>query len=131
MKRIPTASLLIVLSTLSLTVRAQDNNPPTDRLPDAQGGGERQPHRRPPMPLIFRMLDANHDGYIDADEMAKAPAVLKALDKNGDGKVSLEEALGPRPQRPHGEGEQGGPGQDGPDQDGLGNGGGRHGNPTP
>ena len=120
----------MVLSTLSLTAQAQENNPPTDSPMDAQGGGERQQRRRPPMPLIFRMLDANHDGYIDADEMAKAPAVLKALDKNGDGKISFEEAMGPRPQRPRGEGDEGGSGQGGSGQDSSGNGGGNHKNQT-
>ena len=36
-------------------------------------------------------LDANADGRLSADEIAKAPAVLEALDANGDGKLSREE----------------------------------------
>lgn len=51
----------------------------------------------PPMPLIVRALDANHDGVIDASEIANAPAVLKALDKNGDGQLTPDEFIGPRP----------------------------------
>lgn len=51
----------------------------------------------PPGPeMLFRHLDANHDGVISEDEMpADAPApfktLLKAADKNGDKNVSQEE----------------------------------------
>jgi hypothetical protein len=44
-------------------------------------------------------LDANHDGVIDASEIANASAALKKLDKNGDGKLTPDEL---RPHRPHG-----------------------------
>jgi hypothetical protein len=43
-------------------------------------------------------LDANHDGEIDANEIANASAALKALDKNGDGKLTQDELHPPRPQ---------------------------------
>ena len=48
--------------------------------------------------MLFRLLDANHDGVISADEIpADAPAPLKALlkaaDKKGDKKVTLDEFL--------------------------------------
>jgi len=51
----------------------------------------------PPSPLM-EALDANHDGVIDANEIANASAALKALDKNGDGKLTLDELRPPRPQ---------------------------------
>ena len=52
---------------------------------------------------MIAALDANHDGVIDANEIANAPSALKALDKNGDGQLTQEEL---RPGRPPG----GGPG---------------------
>ncbi len=59
-------------------------------------GANHHGHRPPPSPL-FMALDVNHDGVIDADEIANAPAALKALDKNGDGKLTRDEL---RPARP-------------------------------
>jgi hypothetical protein len=68
------------------------------------------------MPLIIGALDANHDGVIDADEIANASAALKTLDKNGDGKLTRDEFMGKPPGRPGGGGGQGqgGPANDGP-----------------
>jgi hypothetical protein len=60
-------------------------------------------------------LDANHDGVIDADEIANASAALKTLDKNGDGKLTPAEFMGPRPPMRGGErpgGRRMGPGGD-------------------
>ncbi len=48
---------------------------------------------------LFRTLDANSDGKIDAEELAAAATNLKKLDKNGDGAISREE-LGPPAGRP-------------------------------
>ena len=66
------------------------------------------------MPAIVAALDANHDGVIDADEIANASAALKTLDKNGDGKLTPDEFMGPRPQRPGRQGKNAGgnPGAD-------------------
>ena len=67
-------------------------------------------------------LDANHDGVIDAAEIANASAALKALDKNGDGQLTQDELRPPRPQGgpqgPRGAGDRPGrpPGPNGPPQ---------------
>ena len=73
---------------------AQDNGGQTPGGPGNPGPGQR---RRPMVPLVVRALDANHDGFVDAEEIANAPAVLKTLDKDGDGKLSLQELMGPPP----------------------------------
>ena len=51
----------------------------------------------PPTPLIVSALDTNHDGVIDANEIANAPAALKTLDKRGDGRLTPDEYIGPCP----------------------------------
>jgi hypothetical protein len=66
----------------------------TNAVPNGFGPG-RHGHRPPPP--LFVALDVNHDGVIDADEIANAPAALKTLDKNGDGKLTLDELRPPRP----------------------------------
>jgi hypothetical protein len=74
----------------------------------APGGKPPGDHHRPPLPIL-QALDANHDGVIDASEIANAPAALKTLDKNGDGQLTRDEFLPPRPKGPPGGGdEQGG-----------------------
>ena len=85
---------LLALGASALAVNAQD----TGDQPN--GDGPNGPHgHRPPVPAIVRALDVNHDGVIDADEIANASAELKTLDKNGDGKLTPDEFMGPRPQR--------------------------------
>jgi len=69
-------------------------------------GGPQGGHPHPPLP-IMQSLDANHDGVVDATEIANASAALKTLDKNGDGKLTRDEFLPPRPNGPPGN-EQGG-----------------------
>ncbi|HTI73112.1 MAG TPA: phospholipid-binding protein, partial [Candidatus Limnocylindria bacterium] len=64
-------------------------------------------------------LDLNHDGVIDADEIAQASASLKKLDKNGDGKLTPDELRPPRPAGPGGPGGPGGQGRpEGPEGEG-------------
>ena len=70
-----------------------------------QGGPGGMGGHRPPPP-IMAVLDANHDGVIDASEIANASKALLKLDKNGDGKLTQDELRPPRP--------EGGEGQDGP-----------------
>ncbi len=89
--------LLVATAGASVLLFAQDGPPPGG----PQDGGRRGPggpegqggprHRMPPIALIAA-LDANHDGVIDADEIANAVAALKKLDKNGDGKLTPESA---------------------------------------
>jgi len=50
-------------------------------------------------PLVVATLDANHDGIIDAGEIANASQALKSLDKNADGRLSPEELRRSRPTR--------------------------------
>ena len=50
-------------------------------------------------PLVLATLDANHDGIIDAGEIANASQALKSLDKNADGRLSREELRRGRPTR--------------------------------
>ena len=67
------------------------------------GGGFR---RRPPKPgakkrgtqlrsaiALFKQLDANKNGVLDASEVAKSKSPLTKADKDRDGKVSLQELV--------------------------------------
>ena len=99
MKMKTALTLAAVLGALSLTAYAQDAGGPPQGGPGGGPGGPGGPgggHR--PMPAIIAALDANHDGVIDADEIANASAALKTLDKNGDGKLTMDELMPPPPQ---------------------------------
>ncbi|HTA94990.1 MAG TPA: EF-hand domain-containing protein [Verrucomicrobiae bacterium] len=85
---------VLALGASALAVNAQDVNWP-------QGGDNQngpRGHRPPPSPIMLA-LDVNHDGVIDADEIANASAALKTLDKNGDGVLTRDEVCPPPPQR--------------------------------
>jgi Ca2+-binding EF-hand superfamily protein len=92
----------IVLTVLALgasafAASAQDNGQPWDDGPGPNGqDGPPRSHRPPPLPIV-QALDVNHDGVIDADEIANAAAELKTLDKNGDGVLTADEYLPPLP----------------------------------
>ena len=60
------------------------------------------PRAKASPPLVVATLDANHDGVIDAGEIANASQALKSLDKNADGHLSREELRRGRPTRPAG-----------------------------
>ena len=106
------AMLALGISAIAAQAQAGPGNP------NQNGGGFDGPPRghRPPAPAIIVAIDVNHDGVIDADEMANAPAVLAALDKNGDGVLTPDEFVGVRPPRPS----QDGPDANGRDQRGFG-----------
>ena len=96
--KITIALAVLALGASAFVASAQDNSndgPPAGGPP---GGGPGMGGHRPPPPLVIGALDANHDGVIDADEIANASAALKALDKNGDGKLTRDEFIGKRPQ---------------------------------
>lgn len=95
------ALALVALGTTALMADAQDSNndgpPPGGGGPGGGGpGGPRGHHRRPPLPIVLA-LDANHDGTIDAGEIANASTALLTLDKNGDGVLTTNEYMPPRP----------------------------------
>ena len=100
-----TMLVLAALGASALIINAQDaGGPPPGGEPPYRGqggpggpGGMNGPRRMPPSPLM-EALDANHDGVIDAAEIANASAALKTLDKNGDGKLTQDELRPPRPQ---------------------------------
>src|SRR6516162_11836697 len=85
-----------LLGTSALLAGAQDNNDgPPPGGPGGPGGPGRH-HRPPPLPIVIA-LDANHDGVIDANEIANASAALLTLDKNSDGVLTTNEYLPPFP----------------------------------
>jgi EF hand domain-containing protein len=86
--------VVVAFGATALAVNAQDANGPQGWN---NSNGPRG-HRPPPNPL-FMALDVNHDGVIDADEIANASAELKTLDKNGDGVLTRDEVCPPPPQR--------------------------------
>jgi len=93
-------------SALMLMAQSNGNHPRPPRGEEAGGPGG--PGHRPPPPVIA-VLDANHDGVIDATEIANASKALLTLDKNDDGQLTREELRPPRP-----EGDAGGPPEGGP-----------------
>ena len=80
---------LLALGCRTAIVSAQENQPCPWRVDEPRGPGMNG--HRPPAPAIVAALDVNHDGVIDADEIANATAELKSLDKNGDGKLTPDE----------------------------------------
>jgi len=86
---------VLALGAPAFVASAQDNN---DGPPDGGPGGPGGPggHRPPPLPIVTA-LDVNHDGVIDANEIANASAELLTLDKNGDGQLTADEYLPPLP----------------------------------
>jgi hypothetical protein len=112
-----TALLMALGLALPAITFGQDGNQRGGR-PDGPPAGEaggpppRFDGQRPqqPPPLI-NVLDANHDGVIDEDEIKNASEALRKLDKNGDGKLTMDELRPPRPDGgPGGEGQRFGPG---------------------
>lgn len=63
----------------------------SSRRTDVGNASNRPPDRDRFIPPIMVALDANGDGTVDSDELAKAAASLRSLDRNGDGRLSREE----------------------------------------
>ncbi len=70
----------------------------------------------PPIDPLTQKLDANGDGELSADEVAKAPEVLKTLDLNKDGQLTFEELMPGFPGGRPGFGRPGGMGPNRPEQ---------------
>ncbi len=91
MKRLNTVAVVGAVLGLSLLAAAAQ--------PQAGPRGPRpgmQPHPPGP-PAVIAAIDANHDGVIDAAEIANATAALQSLDKNADGQLTADEFLGGPP----------------------------------
>ena len=91
---------ILALSVLALAPRAQYPGAP---MPDRPGGGRpglgrNGPH--PPQSALMQALDLNHDGVIDAYEIAHASAALRTLDRNGDDKLTPDELMPIRASQP-------------------------------
>lgn len=66
--------------------------PPDDYARGMMDDSEMKPHHPLPMTSpLMHALDTNHDGIIDASEIANASTSLKMLDKNGDGQLTPDE----------------------------------------
>jgi hypothetical protein len=89
-----TIATLIALTAGLSVIQAQSVTAPASGSPKAAA-----PRAQAPPPLVVATLDANHDGIIDAGEIANASRALKSLDKNGDGNLSREELRRGRPTR--------------------------------
>jgi len=77
-------SLIPLLALVSSQLAAQP--------PGRQGPPSRQGDRqRAPMNPLLRLLDADRDGALSADEIAQAADKLKELDRSDDGKVTVDE----------------------------------------
>lgn len=97
--------LALVFAGASLSVCAADSaTNAVSHAGEPPGGG-----RKPPEMPLFKVLDANGDGVIDAAEIANAPAALKKLDKNGDGKLTRDEVMPNRQKGQDGPGGEGKP----------------------
>lgn len=118
MKKSHFACFGATLAISAVMLLAQENPPHDGNRPDHPDGPPRG-HHHPPPPPVIEVLDANHDGVIDAEEIANASKALLTLDKNGDGKLTFDELRPPFPPGPPPDGEfDDGPEDDCPDRDG-------------
>lgn len=97
----------LAAGTVLTTAQPAERGPRPERPRAQRPGGAQQPVRVNP---FFVMFDANHDGVIDQQEVAKAAEVLKKLDRDGDGKITPQEFRprirpGNRPDRPNRDGQ--------------------------
>jgi hypothetical protein len=114
MKTISGSILAVALGLSSFSALAQDPGGPPPR-DGAFGPPPRRDDRGPeypppprdagrpersfrPEPSLFRILDTNHDGVIDAEEIVSASLVLARLAKQNGGELRVEDFT-PRPPR--------------------------------
>ena len=97
-----TTMAMFVGGLMAIAQPPAQGQPPSKPRPDRprrvrpfQGQRPGLERRVPPLPLL-RVLDANHDGVIDAKEIDNAKQALLKLDKNKDGKLTPDEYLPPR-----------------------------------
>src|SRR5262245_11609003 len=89
-----TIAVLIALTAGLSVLQAQSVKAPASGGPKAS-----TPRGKAAPPLVVATLDANHDGVIDAAEIANASQALKSLDKNADGQLTRDELRRSRPTR--------------------------------
>lgn len=85
------ALALAAMNSLTMAAAAENDN---DGPPPGAGGPPMFHH--PPLPIVLA-LDTNHDGIIDAAEIANASAALLTLDLNHDGVLTTNEYMPPLP----------------------------------
>ncbi|UCF32892.1 MAG: hypothetical protein JSV78_11225 [Phycisphaerales bacterium] len=101
--------VLVVVGIVGIAL-AQDSGAPNAVQAGANEGEPAAPpvpcdrpmHRGEPGPragCLMRVLDADKDGTLSAEEIANASAALLTLDQDGDGALSDEELRPPRPPR--------------------------------
>ncbi len=77
-----------------LAAASRRGGPRGQRPGEQDRPGPRQPAQlRPVVPPVFRLLDANGDGKITREELAKAVDRLMQLDRNGDGVLTPDEFM--------------------------------------
>ena len=67
---------------------------PSATAPNAPAAAKPAASKPPIVSPLVRVLDTNHNGVIEAGEIANATEALKELDKNGDGQLTADEYLG-------------------------------------
>lgn len=87
MKRAIGALVGVAVIGLAMTLAVWAQPPGPEPGAERPRGGAFEPPRMP----LMTALDANGDGAISADEIAKASEALKKLDKNNDGKLTRDE----------------------------------------
>ena len=93
--------MAILAASCPMGARAQaQNQPPPPGVRSAEPPAQRQPN-------LFAILDTNHDGILDEQEIAQAPQVLRGLSQrseprppNGLRAASKPRAIAPRPEPP-------------------------------
>jgi len=95
-RRSLTLRLLLTFCLIAFDVMAQPNSPQPDGF-------------RIPLDPVSRILDADGDGELSAEEIDNAAKLLQKLDANGDGKLVINEILPSFPGPGMGPGGPGGP----------------------